>query len=269
VAAPTGLSALQGDPLSTLILGANKTIHYKVISGKSSNPHLIFLHEGLGCTALWKDFPEQLCHKTQCAGLVYDRLGYGLSSPMEATRTIHYLHDYALKELPLVIESIIPQESYILVGHSDGGSISLIFGAEKPSLLKAIITEAAHVFVESETVAGIRVAHESFARGKLNGLYKYHGPKTDRTFKAWSETWLSAWFRPWNIEYALPSIECAVLAIQGRDDQYGTENQVNSIVAKVTGGAESCFVPHCGHSPHSEQPERLVQIMSEFIERHK
>jgi pimeloyl-ACP methyl ester carboxylesterase len=259
----------QGDSLSTLTLGANKTIHYELINGKSSNPHLIFLHEGLGCTAMWKDFPEQLCRKTECAGLVYDRLGYGLSSPMDSARTIHYLHDYALNELPLVIESVIPQKAYILVGHSDGGSISLIFGAEKPSLLKAIITEAAHVFVEPETIAGIRAADESFARGKYGGLYKYHGEKTDRTFKAWSETWLSAGFRHWNIEYLLPSIECSVLAIQGSEDQYGTESQVNAIVANVAGSAASCFVPHCGHSPHSEQPDRLVQIMSEFIEQHK
>ncbi len=255
--------------MNKLNLGDNKSIHYELIDGNSHYPYLIFLHEGLGCNAMWKDFPEQLCHKTECPGLLYDRLGYGQSSPVDSARTVHYLHDCALNELPKVIESLIPKKSYILVGHSDGGSISLIFGAEKPSLLRGIITEAAHVFVDSETIEGIQAADESFSRGKLNGLRKYHGEKTNRVFKAWSETWLSDWFRHWNIEYLLPSIECPVLVIQGSDDHYGTEDQVNSIVTKVSGNAESYFVKKCGHSPHLEQPETVIEIMSEFIERNK
>lgn len=248
-------------------LDSVKKIYYRLIEGNGNNPYLIFLHEGLGCSAMWKDFPDQLCHNTSCPGLVYDRLGYGKSSPLSRTRTIHYMHDYALNELPKVIEYIIPTKPYILVGHSDGGSISLIFGAEKSLLLKAIITEAAHVFVEKETIKGIKNANKSYDKGNFNNLSKYHGEKTHSIFKAWSNTWLSQWFKHWNIEYLLPSIECPLLVVQGCQDQYGTDRQVGSIVSKSAINAASILLENCGHSPHREQARRVLQIMSDFVKQ--
>jgi len=249
-------------------LNRGQQIHYRLIAGAGDRPYLIFLHEGLGCVAMWKGFPDRLCGLTGCPGLVYDRLGYGQSSPASGARTINYLHDYALNELPKVIEAVIPAKPYILIGHSDGGSISLILGAAKPPLLKAIITEAAHVFVELETVAGIEVAHAAYTTGKLNGLTRYHGDKTDTIFSAWADTWRSEWFARWNIEDLLPSIACPVLAIQGADDKYGTARQVDSIVSKSSGVAVPMLVEDCGHAPHQEQPEKVLQAMADFILQH-
>lgn len=251
--------------MPTLTLRRNRTIYYELIEGHPDKPLLVFLHEGLGCTAMWQGFPKTLCHKTGCPGLVYDRQGYGRSSPLVADRTIHYVHDYALCELPRVLDAVIPGRPYILVGHSDGGSISLIFGAERPPLLKGIVTEAAHVFIEPETLEGIRVADAAFDRGKFKGLNKYHGDKTRQTFKAWSETWLSERFRYWNIEYLLPSINCPMLVIQGRQDQYGTERQVNAIVNKSSGSAEAFIVESCGHAPHLEKPDVVIEKIAGFV----
>ena len=251
--------------LSTLNLGIAKTIYYELIEGHPNRPCLVFLHEGLGCSAMWQDFPKRLCLKTGCPGLLYDRLGYGQSSPLDYERTIHYVHDYALNELPGVLDAVIPDRPYILVGHSDGGSIGLIYGSERSPWLKGIVSEAAHVFIEPETIEGIRVADEAFERGKFKSLHTYHGPKTRQIFKAWSETWLSQSFSHWNIEYLLPSITCPLLVIQGRQDQYGTERQVNSIVSKSSGRAEAFLVDACGHAPHSEHPDLLIAKISEFI----
>jgi len=255
--------------LSTLTFSEDHQIHYEMIEGRAGYPYLVFLHEGLGCNAMWKKFPRLLCDRTSCPGLVYDRLGYGKSSPLRHTRTIHYLHDYALQELPQVIDALIPDRPFILIGHSDGGSISLIFGAEKPQHLKGIITEAAHVFVEKETLEGIRKAEERFEKGKLSGLFKYHGEKTQGIFKAWSGTWLGEGFRYWNIEYLLPSIEAPMLVIQGCDDQYATKDQVDAIVSKSAGKTGASMVEHCGHTPHQEMPELVLEIMANFIDEIK
>ena len=240
-------------------------LHYQLIQGDKAKPYLVFLHEGLGCTAMWRDFPETLCSATGCPGLVYDRLGYGKSSPFKSARTVHYLHEYALQELPQLLESVIPETSFILIGHSDGGSISLIFGAERPSFLKGIITEAAHVFVDHETIAGIRMATKSWAEGRLRGLAKYHGDKTETLFKAWSETWLTKWFKHWSIEYLLPSIEVPMLVIQGVDDQYGSTEQVKSIASKTSGYVHMEFLENCSHVPHLEAQPVVVELMSNFI----
>lgn len=214
---------------------------------------------------MWQSFPKELCRITRCPGLLYDRTGYGSSSSLDTVRTVNYLHDYALNELPEVIDAVIPDRSHILIGHSDGGSISLIYGSERPALLRGIVTEAAHVFVESETIEGIRTANEAFKCGKFKGLYRYHGEKTNQLFKAWSETWLSEWFRHWNIEYLLPSVTCPMLVIQGMDDKYGTEYQVNSIVSKSSGSSEALILKNCGHTPHLECPEILTRKVTKFI----
>ena len=240
-------------------------LYYQLLDGDKSKPYLVFLHEGLGCVDLWKGFPERLCKTTGCPGLVYDRLGYGKSSPLNHRYTIHFMHEHALNELPLLLDAVIPNTSFILIGQSDGGSICLIFGAERPPLLKGIITEAAHVFVESETVAEIKNVDDAWEQGKLKGMFKYHGDKTEIIFKAWSEIWLTSSFKHWNIEYLLPSIEVPLLVIQGRDDQFGTVEQVNSITSKSGGTVTSKIIDNCAHSPHLEAEKEVLGFMGEFL----
>jgi pimeloyl-ACP methyl ester carboxylesterase len=244
----------------------NKELYYHLIAGDESKPYLVFLHEGLGCVKMWGGFPELLCKMTGCRGLIYDRLGYGKSSALTQQRTVHYLHDYALNELPAVLDSVIPHTPFILIGHSDGGSIGLLYSAQRTQLLKGLITEAAHVFVETETITGIDEAVSAWEDGKLNGLMEFHGDKTETIFNAWSATWRASWFKLWNIEYILPSIEAPLLVIQGSDDQYGSEEQVRSIVTKSSGLAIAEIIEDCGHAPHNEAQKTVLALMSNFID---
>lgn len=249
----------------TLTADTTRRLYYQLIAGDTTLPYLVFLHEGLGCSAMWGDFPAKLCAATGCPGLVYDRLGYGKSSALNQPRTIHYLHEYALCELPELLEKALPNTPYILIGHSDGGSIGLIFAAERPPLLQGLITEAAHIFVEDETLAGIKVANDAWAKGKLKGLSKYHGDKTETLYHAWSATWLSNWFRAWNIEYLLPSIEVPLLVIQGSDDQYASPDHAAGIASKTSGYARVAIVANCAHVPHIEAQAVILQLMADFI----
>lgn len=251
--------------LPTLTIDFSHNLYYRLIPGLSSRPYLVFLHDGLGCTALWKKFPRHLCDATGCPGLLYDRLGYGKSSALRELRSARYLHDYGWVELPALLEETIPGKPFILVGHSDGGTISLLYGAKRPPLLQGIITEAAHVFVESKTLAGIRSLQKAWSAGKLQKLSRYHGVKTESVFTSWASTWLSAWFRNWNIESSLQDITAPVLAIQGRDDEYGTEAQVKTIVDKSSGVAEFAIIEQCGHVPHREAPAVVLELMTRFI----
>ena len=239
-------------------------IYYELIDGPADRPVLVFLHEGLGCTAMWKTFPQRLCAATGYTGLVYDRSAYGRSSPARRPRTIHYLHEASLQELPAVLEGVIPGREHILIGHSDGGTIALLYAAERPARLRGVITEAAHVFVETDTRDGLEATVTAYKAGKLAGLARYHGEKTDAVFWSWAATWTAPWFRSWSIEYALPAIEVPVLVLQGKDDQYGTPAQVAAIVA---GRPErhGVLVEGSGHAPHADQPDVLLGLMREFI----
>ncbi|MEE4242602.1 MAG: alpha/beta hydrolase [Desulfopila sp.] len=251
--------------MADLTLQPHYRLHYQLIEGDKDKPVLVYLHEALGCTFMWRDFPELLCRATGCPGLLYDRLGHGKSSPLLHERTIHYLHELALKELPLLLKQLIPDQTYILVGHSDGGSIALLLGAERPLLLRGIITEAAHVFVDAETLSGIQGALQAWQKGKLAGLRKHHGENTEVIFAAWHKTWLASWFRSWNIEYALPSITAPLLVLQGENDQYGSRDQVKSITSGASPDARAEIIAGCAHIPHLEAQSRVLDLMARFI----
>lgn len=240
-------------------------IHYQCIEGDNNKPHLVFLHEGLGCIEMWKGFPKLLCELSGCPGLIYDRIGYGKSSPLTTERTVNYLHDYALNELPQVIDNLIPNNQFILVGHSDGASIALIYGAKKNNKLMGIISEAAHVMVENETYQGVLQANKAWKTNKFTGLYKYHGDKTEQMFKAWANTWLQPWFQSWNIEPILSEIEVPILVLQGKNDQYASEAQVSSIDNHTKGLASCYMLKNTAHTPHFESKDKVLELMTNFI----
>lgn len=251
--------------MTVLSIDGSQHLYYELIAGDSRRPYLVFLHEGLGCSAMWKEFPYQLCQITSCPGLLYDRLGYGKSSPLREPRTIAYVHDYALVELPELLLRVVPEMPYILIGHSDGGSIALIYGAQNPPHLQGLIAEAAHIFVEPKTIEGIRRADQQFNAGDLQGLYKYHGDKTRQLFKAWSATWLSEQFLSWNIENLLPSVLHPMLVLQGTDDEYATGQQPEIICEKSAGACTYHLIDQCGHTPHKDRPNQVLQLMAQFI----
>ena len=231
---------------------------------KQEAPTLVFLHDSLGCIQLWRDFPERLAVATQYDAFLYDRRGYGQSSPFGSEeRGTSYLEEEAHILAQVLQKAGIKQT--ILFGHSDGGSIALVAAAEYPGLIKGIITEGAHVFVEEITLAGIREAVAAYQTTPLpQKLARYHDDKTERVFRAWTDTWLSPDFRNWNIEKYLPKVKCPALIIQGEKDEYGTEAQVNSIVQQSGGEAEKWMIPGIGHSPHKEASEEVLQGSADF-----
>lgn len=228
-------------------------------------PTLVFLHEGLGSVRHWRDFPSAVVHATQCPALVYDRFGYGRSSVAPAARTMHYMKEEAFSYLPQVLAAA-KIERAILIGHSDGGSIALLFTARYPQWTHALITEAAHVFVEEVTLKGIREAVDIYNSTDLpEKLARYHGDKTAQVFSSWADTWLSAEFAAWNIEHYLNDITAPLLVMQGIDDEYGTTRQVDAIVQQVSGKVESYLVPKCAHIPHQQARDLVFEKMCAFI----
>jgi pimeloyl-ACP methyl ester carboxylesterase len=224
---------------------------------------LVFLHEGLGCIGMWKDFPDALAVATGCPALVYDRFGHGGSSPEVRDRDLGFFESEAREVLPALL-SACGVEDAVLIGHSDGGTIALLHAGIAP--VRGVVTEAAHVFVDEVSVAGMAAAKRAWREeGLQERLGRYHGDGTAAMFAAWSKMWSADWFFDWNIETSLPAITCPLLAIQGRDDEYGTEAQVSAIVKGVSGPVDSLIVPDCGHAPHIQAREVVLKRMTDFI----
>jgi pimeloyl-ACP methyl ester carboxylesterase len=237
--------------------------------GPENAPTLVFLHEGLGCIALWRDFPAKLATATGWGTLVYSRCGYGGSDPCALPRPLHYMQDEGLKVLPRLLDLAGIREC-LVIGHSDGGSIALIYAGGTPARpLRGLITVAAHVFCEEVSVRAIQQAGVAYQHGSLRRrLEKYHGTNTECAFWGWNEAWLHPDFGQWNLEKYLPHIKVPLLVIQGENDQYGTTAQVEAIARQTGARAEVLMVPDCGHAPHVEQEEAILQAMASFIRRH-
>lgn len=229
--------------------------------GRPSSPAIVFLHDALGSIRQWKDFPHLIVERTGLRALLYNRRGHGGSSPLSANRTPGYLHREATEELPALLRKV-EIENPILFGHSDGGSIALIYAAHFSTA--ALITEAAHVIVEDRTIRGIRMASRERYH-LLNALRKYHGEQTEALFDAWTDTWLDPGFRDWDILDLLPRIKCPALIIQGADDEYGTEEQVWAAATGIGPQSKALLISNCGHIPHREAPEKIIDQVTKFI----
>lgn len=254
------------------INGQTTEIEYRLINPERTDAELIiFLHEGLGSVSMWRDWPDQLCEKLQCRGLVYSRYGYGLSTPRypDDLRTPRYLHAEAELALPAFLHALhLSHERPILFGHSDGGSIALLYAALYPERVKAIAVAAPHIFVEDITLDGIVQAAEiARTTDLIEKLGRHHrDPKT--VFSSWNDTWQRADFKTWNIEAEVSKIRCPILAIQGANDEYGTLQQIKGI-KELAPQAQLCIIPDCGHSPHRECPAVVNTAMLYFVESNK
>ncbi|MDA8108339.1 MAG: alpha/beta hydrolase [Betaproteobacteria bacterium] len=246
------------------LTAAGHRLEYEwVDAAEPGKPALVFLHEGLGSIRQWRDFPLQVVKSTGCPALVYARYGYGQSDVLEGPHTARFMHREALEALPQVLAAL-SIDAPILVGHSDGASIALIY-AGAGHAVRGLALEAPHVFVEEHGLQGIRDAKRAFESTDLpDKLGKYHRDAA-KTFYGWNDVWLSDEFRAWNIEDYLPGIRCPVLAIQGEDDQYGTMAQVEAIARRVSGACELVKLPSCGHSPHREQPQATLEAVVRFV----
>jgi len=228
-------------------------------------PLFVFLHEGLGSLAMWRDYPQQLCDALGVRGLVYSRPGYGQSTPREVHEhwAPDFMHVQAHEVLPALLKALSVTQAPWLFGHSDGASITLLYAARHATA--GVMVLAPHIRVEDVSVTSIAQAKEAYVNTDLRQrLARYHAD-VDSAFWGWNRIWLSSEFRNWSIEKELSSITCPVLAVQGINDEYGTLAQIRDIQQHVP-HTQLLELENCGHSPHRDQPQALTQACVSFFQ---
>ncbi|CAB3846061.1 alpha/beta hydrolase [Achromobacter mucicolens] len=236
---------------------------------RTDAPLIVFLHEGLGSVSMWKDWPVQVCEAAGCRGLVYSRYGYGRSTarPQDDAWPVDFMHREAHDVLPALLEVLgvnARRDKPVLFGHSDGGSIALLYAARYPDAVAGVIAAAPHILVEDVSLTSIAAARRAYLESDLRARLGRHHQDVDSAFWGWNDIWLNPEFRAWNIEDDLSRITCPVLAIQGTGDEYGTLAQVHGIRRRAP-QTELLEIPDCGHSPHRDQPATVVQAVARFV----
>ena len=250
-------------------MGKFISLEYLFINEKdlSTKPLVVFLHEGLGSIEMWRDFPQQLCDALKLPGLLYSRYGYGRSTqrPQSEIWGIDYLHVQAHLVLPELLQALQLQEKkLILIGHSDGASIALLYASLFPDSVAGVVAMAPHIFVEDVTIAGIKKMRDVYLQSNMKQkLARYHDDP-DSAFWAWNDSWLQPDFINWNIERELQTIKCPLLCVQGYDDEYATMKQLDGI-KDVLPRATLLKLSDCGHSPQRDQPAAVIESISKFV----
>jgi pimeloyl-ACP methyl ester carboxylesterase len=238
----------------------------------SAAPLMVFLHEGLGSLSMWRDYPAALCEALGCRGLVYSRPGYGQSTPRASDEHwgVDFMHQQAHEVLPALLQALgvnATEQPVWLFGHSDGGSIALLYAAHFPAQTAGVVVLAPHILVEEVSVASIAQARVAYLQTDLRQrLTRYH-QDPDSAFWGWNDIWLHPDFRAWNISAELAAISAPLLAVQGVNDEYGTLEQIRGI-ARVAPQCELVELADCSHSPHKDQKDRLTEAVRQFFQRH-
>ena len=241
-------------------------IEYEWVADKTgvragSDPGVIvFLHEGLGSLSMWRDFPAKLSSALNMRGLVYSRPGYGKSTPRGADERwdVDFMHRQAREVLPAVLEAVDAAADPVWIyGHSDGGSIALLYASMFPGRAAGLVVAAPHVFVEDLSIASIEKTRATYLATDLRAKLARHHDDVDSAFWGWNDIWLHPPFRDWNIEREIEAIRCPVMALQGVDDEYGTMEQIHRVARRVA-GAQTLELARCGHSPHRDRPDAVI-----------
>ncbi len=253
-------------PLTSILIGSHTLEVLDLAGTHAERPPIVLLHEGLGCIAMWRDFPERLAKATGARVLAYSRYGHGgstaLPSEVREVRTPRFMHEEATQALPQILQHLNVRQP-TLVGHSDGGSIALLYASAYPNALHSAVVMAPHCFVEACSIESIQSTKETFESGDLaQRLAKYHHD-VNATFYGWNDVWLSPAFRSWNIEAELASILCPVLAIQGDDDPYGTMAQIDTIARHVK-TAQLLKLRNCGHAVWRDRSDAVIAAITAF-----
>jgi pimeloyl-ACP methyl ester carboxylesterase len=245
------------------VMAGGHRLEIRRIAGRAALPTILFLHEGLGSVAMWRDFPDKLAAATGAPALVYSRCGYGKSDALIGDRGVDYMHDEALTVLPQLREAL-GLDDVVLLGHSDGASIALIHAGAGKWPVRGLILEAPHVFVEDFTIASIAAAKHGYETTDLRDRLRRYHDDVDGAFWGWNKIWLDPAFRTWNIEEYMSGVRCPTLAIQGIDDEYGTPAQLDAVARGIAGPFTPVMLADCGHSPHRTQAAAALAAIAQW-----
>ncbi|WP_373049844.1 alpha/beta fold hydrolase [Thalassovita aquimarina] len=256
------------DGQTAALTAGGKSLEYACFGpAPEQAPTIVMLHEGLGCVALWRDFPQRVAQATGFGVFVYSRAGYGQSDPVDLPRPLDYMTREALDVLPGVLDAIGFQNG-ILFGHSDGATIAAIYaGSVEDFRVRGLILMAPHFFTEDMGLAEIAKAKELYETGDLRDRMARYHRDPDNAFRGWNDSWLAPGFKDWNVGEVIDYLRIPVLAIQGRDDQYGTLAQIEEIDSRCYAPVEIAILDDCRHAPHLDQPERTLAEIAEFADR--
>ncbi|MBN1537997.1 MAG: alpha/beta hydrolase [Anaerolineales bacterium] len=256
-----------------MMVAINHTAQHHLINGRNlfvetyghaDDPALFFLHQGLGSTYSWKE-QTQFFAQAGYYVIVYDRWGYGKSDPRHSVITSGFADDIA--DLTGLV-GVLNIQRAALIGHSDGGTLTLYFAALNPEITACIVIISAHIYIELKMKPGIMQVRKMFYENIWfrNALERLHGEKTSRVFSNWYDGWMNPVNLDWDMRPLIRRISCPTLVIQGDEDEHATPQHARDIAEAIPGA--DLWMPTGGkHLFPQVQPEIFNTKTLSFLKK--
>ncbi|MFL6427767.1 MAG: alpha/beta fold hydrolase [Acidobacteriaceae bacterium] len=224
---------------------------------------IVLLHEALGSVSHWRDFPERLVERCRMNVLLYSRLGHGQSEGPPDMRSRRYFEQQALEVLPALLTQFAIDRP-VLLGHSEGAAIALIYAANRPEKVRALVLESPILWAEPSTAMGMVLAEQAWRDTDLRERLSRHHRDADAVFAAWLSIRESGSLLTLPLEAHLPPVLCPLLVLQGAHDEYATSLQADAL-RPLAPAMRLVRLPDSGHTPHREQPEIAFAEIESFL----
>jgi pimeloyl-ACP methyl ester carboxylesterase len=232
-------------------------------TGDPAHPAVVLLHHGLGSTRAWKAQIADFAARGWQV-LAYDRWGYGRSAARPALDLPGFGTD--VDDLAALLDDRGLRRA-ALVGHSDGGTIALYFAARFPERVTALVTVAAHIYLEASMLPGMLGIHRAFENDLRfrQGLQRAHGDNAESVFRNWYQGWVRPGHLDWDMRPMLAGVRCPAFVIQGELDEHATPQHARDLAEHVAHG-ELWLVPGAGHMLPQDMPAAFNRRVLEFLE---
>lgn len=242
---------------------AGRELETQHITVPNAQGTIVLLHEALGSVSHWRDFPSQLAERCSMDVLLYSRLGHGQSEGPPRPRSRNYYRHQALEVLPAVLAHFSVQWP-VLLGHSEGAAIALIYTATHPADVRALVLESPTLLAEPAAAAGMAMAERAWRETDLRERLARHHRDPDAVFAAWLSIRGSDSLLSLPLEAHLPPVRCPLLMLQGAHDEYATDQQAEAL-RRFAPQMQLVQLPDSGHTPHREQPEIVLEHIENFL----
>ena len=155
-------------------------------------------------------------------------------------------------------------ERPVLLGHSEGAAIALIYAANHPEKVRALVLESPILGAEPASAAGMAMAERAWRETDFRQRLARHHRDPDAVFAAWLSIRDSDSLLSLPLETHLPPVHCPVLVLQGEHDEYATSLQADAL-RPLAPQMHLVHLPGIGHTPHREQPELVLELIQGFL----
>jgi pimeloyl-ACP methyl ester carboxylesterase len=229
----------------------------------------------------WHEVMERLSDRFTLTAV--DLPGHGKSQPLPQHTLLTHVLDIAtwLREFT---QAVFGSDRFAVMGCSLGGNLSLLMPAIFPDAIVAAVPIQGADHTPSMSPQGLATRFHPQINPLPGGLEMSRSLLGSQTTEAGLELalWLAKTGDPFtsgndltaytlcDVRDLMANVICPVLMVHGEEDWIVPRERVDATIGRLVNAAERSVISiqGLGHTPHIEDPDRLVAVTRPFLDQH-